>query len=373
MREIICLALLGMALPQMGNLGMLGYFPVIACLLTIFVLNKKVYRSGHLWYEVGGRLCLAGMAIGSVLNGNSVSLAYVFFGILLFYFYPVFQQRGIERYALKIVFGLLVLSVFPTSLNEYGIDHVYENPNNYSGIVLCTMYLGLVVYYDSWWRQVGIYVAAVGLVYLGASRSVFGAVLVFGLLYFAQRYLLKTNLRAILVVAVGFLFVAYYTLITDDRFKLLEAVQQTTVSENKKERGLSHRDALFYISLDIARDYPEGVGMGQSNKEIGRRYEYAYTPHNTFLKALVEGGWIMFAGLIILVVGFLLTNQSFLASSFLFALCIRGLFESSTPFSISLISSMLVMVMFLDEKSVKQLPDISISLPGRKPSGTAAK
>lgn len=367
MREIICLALLGMAIPQMGNLGVLGYLPVVGCLLLLFVLNKKVYRSGQLWYEVGGRLCLIGMAVGSLLHGGMISLAYVFFGLLLFYFYPVFRERGIERYALLFVFAILALTVLPTEFSEYGIDHFYENPNNYSGIVLCTMYLGLVVFYRTGWAQIVIYLAAVGMIYLGASRSVFGAILIFGMLYFGQRLVLRTVLRRTMVIGFFALCFAYYTLITDDRFKLLETVQQTTVSEQKKERGLSHRDALFYLSLRIAKEFPEGVGMGRSNKEIGKRYTYAYTPHNTFLKALVEGGWLMFCGVAILVVGFFLTSNSALASSFLFAICVRGLFESSTPFSVSLISSMFVLLMFLDERSVEQLPDISITLPKRKP------
>lgn len=371
MKYLIALALFGMALPQMGNLGAFGYLPIVGCLILILVLNKRVYLSNHLWYNIGGGLCMAGMTLGSFLHGNTISYAYVFFGFLLFFFYPVFRERGIERYLLKIVFWILVVTIFPLSLSQSGIDHFYENPNNYSGITICTMYLGMVVYYDSKWKQLLIYLAALGLVLLGASRSIFGAMLIFGVLYLSQRYVLKTHFRAILAVAfIGMCF-AYFTLITDDRFKLLETVQQTTVSEHKKERGLSHRDALFYISLNISRDFPEGVGMGLSNKEIGKRYEFAYTPHNTFLKALVEGGWLMFAGLIILVLGYFLTNTSFLASSFLFTLCVRGLFESSTPFSVSLISTMLILVMFLDESSVKQLPDLAISFFKRNPPETA--
>lgn len=365
MRVIIGLALLGMAIPQMGNLGLPGYLPVIGCLVAIFIINKKVYTSDSLWYNIGGGLCLVGMAVGSFINGNSVSIAYVGFGVLLFCFYPVFKHRGIERYVLKIVFWILAISVIPIGSSGTSVGFIYENPNNYSGIVLCTMYFGLLIYEDSWWRQLAIYAAALGLVLMGGSRSIFGAILVFGAIYFVQRYLTKTHFRLLLVTAFAIMCVAYYTLITDDRFKLLETVQQTTVNENKKERGLSHRDALFYLSLEISKDFPEGVGMGRSNIVIGERYPYAYTPHNTFLKALVEGGWIMFIGLMILIVGFLGTNTSYLASSFLFVLLIRGLFESSTPFSISLISSMWVIPMFLDELSIRKLPDIVIVLPER--------
>lgn len=366
MNYLLGLALLAMVLPQMGNLGPLGYLPIGAVLVAVYATNRSVFRSGQLWYEVGGRLCLLGMAIGTILHGGMISYAYVFFGLLLFYFYPVFRSRGIERYVLKGVFFLLLVTIIPTAPSEYGIDHFYDNPNNYSGVVLCTLYLGCVVYHNSWWRQLLLFVFAVGCIYLGASRSVFGAVLVFGLLYFGQRYLLRTTLRATLVVGLVAMGFAYYTLIKDDRFKLMEAVQQTTVSEHKKERGLSHRDHLFFISLGIAREHPEGVGMGRSNVEIGERYEYAYTPHNTFLKTLVEGGWLMLTGFMLLIGGFFLTSSSTLASSFLFTLCVRGLFESSTPFSISLISSMWILIMFLDERSVKQLADIAITLPRRR-------
>ena len=93
MKYVIALTLFSMALPQMGNFGQLGYFPVVGCLILILVLNKQVYLSNQLWYNLGGGLCLAGMTVGTVLHGNLISFAYVFFGYLLFFFYPVFHKH----------------------------------------------------------------------------------------------------------------------------------------------------------------------------------------------------------------------------------------------------------------------------------------
>ncbi|MEO0731315.1 MAG: O-antigen ligase family protein [Bacteroidota bacterium] len=351
MKWLLGLTLLSMAVPHLGNLGLFGYLPVIGCLGLILFLRKRVALYDALWYNLGGGLCLLGMLIGSVQNGGLVSLAYVAFGVLLFFFYPLLRGRGLERYVLKIVLVCLLLTLIPLGFNAEGLVSIYDNPNNYSGIALSVLYLGVLTLYRSRGRQLLLFCLMAVLIFLGASRSILGAVAIFGVLYFLQRYVLRRTLKWGFVVGFSALCFAYYSLITDDRYQLLSTIQSATVSE-KKNKGLSHRDQLFTISLGIARDYPEGVGMGRSNQVIGERYVYPYTPHNTFLKALVEGGVIMLLGFCILLIGFLVTSNSPLATAFIFAFILRGLFESSTPLSISLISSMWIIPMFLDEESV---------------------
>jgi hypothetical protein len=150
-------------------------------------------------------------------------------------------------------------------------------------------------------------------------------------------------------------------LITNDQFKLLETIQANTLS-HKKDRGLSHRDELFSYSLDIVEKQPGGVGLGMSKLALKDYYGEKISPHSTYLKVLVEGGWVTLAGFLVLMLGFLWTSSSPLASSFIFAMLVRGFFESATPFSLSLVSAMLIVPMFLNEHSI--VPGVWLRLRG---------
>ena len=86
--------------------------------------------------------------------------------------------------------------------------------------------------------------------------------------------------------------------------------------------------------------------------ELGRRAVITgetLSPHNTFMKVAVEGGWSAMVGYGILLLGMLYKCRSVLASSFVIAMSLRALFESSTPFTLSLVSAMLIVPFFLNE------------------------
>ena len=177
-------------------------------------------------------------------------------------------------------------------------------------------------------------------------------------LFFTQRYILRTHLRRSLTIALIFMFLLYATLITGDPYDIIGTVQELTVG-HKSYRGLSYRDVLFFTSVDILEEHPYGVGWGQSAYYIQRETGQLLSPHNTFMKVAVEGGWSAMVGYGILLLGMLYNCRSALASSFIIAMSLRALFESATPFTLSFVSAMLIVPFFLNELTVEGAPEVT--------------
>ncbi len=345
-------AVFAMATAHVVTLGNARYLPIIVVLGLIVVLGKRIYLpADRWWYQLGCGLFILASAVPSFLYGNKLAYAYVAFGILNFVTYPIFERIRLTNLHLLIILAGLTLTLVPLSVGRRVVS-LYGNPNNYSAVVFSTMYFGMLLFRGRLLLQLGVLAVFSYLIFIGASRSMLGAMGVFALLYFGQAYLLRRTLKWVLVA--GFLVTSfgYYSLITSDEFRIMETIQANTYSD-KRERGLSHRDALFYQSLKLVGERPTGYGLGMSNTALRDRFGEQISPHNTYLKVAVEGGVLALVGFLVLILGFWLSSTSPLASSFLFALMLRGFFESATPLSLSLISGMLILPMFLNERTVR--------------------
>lgn len=343
--------LLGMMVAHLGVFELARYVLVIPGIMLFYVMFKKVYVPHEPWYVIGGGLIVAGMVPGTLLHGNTLSYAYVLFGLLNFFFLPAFRNRIVDTVMVKAFLAVLLITLIPYALENGRAASIYENSNNYSAVGLCALYFAFLGFRGQTGWLLLLIAWFAGIFLVGGSRSTIAAYAIFLLAYWLQTGVFKTVFRFTLVVGMIAVGIGYVTLVTDDRFKLVEAIQQNELSE-KNERGLSHRDELFAYSLEIVDDHPWGVGQGMSKYYIEEKMGLQLTPHNTFLKILVEGGWLMLAGYVIVLLGFFLTSQSALASSFLLAMFFRGLFESATPFTVSLVSMMLILPMFLNERTV---------------------
>ena len=351
MKALITAGFFAMAVAHLPELSIFRYALVIAITALVFLVGRRIYLTNHWWYNVGGAMVLVSSALPSILYGDSLSYAYVGFGILNFLLYPIFEKIELSDTHLAAIFGGLLLTVIPRSF--WGpVVSIYQNPNNYSAVTFSTLYFGMLLFRKHLIPQLMVLAVFTAFIFLGASRSMLAALLLFVGLYYGQRFILRAVLRKVLVVGFAVFAFGYYSLITSDQFKLMEIIQSNTYS-HKKERGLSHRDELYKYSMDLADKQPEGYGLGMSKQALAPYYGEKISPHNTYLKVLVEGGWVALFGFLIIMMGFLLTSQSPLASSFIFALLIRGFFESATPFSVSLVSGMLIIPMFLNEHSIR--------------------
>ncbi len=345
-----------MTLAHIEVFGQFRYAVIFFAITAFYVTRKSVFVSDRIAYNFGGIMILLGMTVASVWHGNWVSYGYIIFGFLNFLFLPVLGNRIVDDRMLMIFYWGLLLSLFPIGFDGLGRPNTYyENPNNYAGVCFSSLYFGMLLYRNNLLMQGVVWlISGVG-IFMAASRSVVGAYAIFTLLYFGQRFILRTHLRTTLVAAFFVLAAGYLTMVTDDRFALVTAIQENELSE-KNARGLSHRDELYAVSLRIQAEYPEGVGLGRSNFHIKEHLGKPLSPHNAYLKIWLEGGYLMLGGFLVMILGYLLTNRSWLASSFLFSILFRSFFESSAPFTVSLISMMLVLPMFLNERTVQYFP-----------------
>jgi len=340
-----------MAIAHIVSLGLARYFPVIGIMALILILGKSIYLPpDRWWYHLGCLLFLIPAGVVSFQYGNSLSYAYVGIGVLNFLLYPAFERVKLTDLHLLIIFIGLSVTLIPLGVGRR-VASIYDNPNNYSAVVFATMYFGMLLFRKKILGQLIVLALFTFLIYLGASRSMLGAILLFGLLYFLQAWVIRRTIRYGMVIAFAVSSFGYYSLITSDEYKILSVIKANTPSD-KKERGLSHRDELFESSAELVRRKPYGHGLGMSKDALKKLTNESVSPHNTYLKVAVEGGVIALAGFLILICGFWLSSSSPLASSFIFALMIRGFFESSTPLSVSLISGMLIIPMFLNEHTV---------------------
>lgn len=358
----------GMAIAHLIDLYVFRYVIVVGVTALIFLTGRKVFLTTSWWYNIGSALVIVGSAVPSFLYGDMLSYAYVAFGILNFFLYPGFQKIELTNAHLAVIFFGLCITLVPLGLGHRVVS-IYGNPNNYSAVVFSTMYFGMLLFRRQLLGQLGVLAVFLVLIFIGESRSMLGAMLIFALLYIGQRWVLHTTFRKLFILAFAVAAVGYYTLITNDRFKLMETIQANTFSD-KRDRGLSHRDELFVYSLEIVEEQPEGVGLGMSKLALRDYYGEKISPHSTYLKVLVEGGWVTLIGFLVLMLGFLWTSSSPLASSFVFAMLIRGFFESATPFSLSLVSAMLIVPMFLNEFSI--VPGVWLRMQGNAGDGKVA-
>lgn len=366
MRILITAGFFGMAIAHIVSLGLARYALVVGMMLLIFLVTRQVYiAANRAWYSVGGLLIIVGSAYPSFMYGDALSYAYVGFGVLNFLMYPIYENARLTDVHIGIIFLGLLVTLTPLGIGNRVVS-IYDNPNNYSAVVFSTMYFGFLLFRGRLLPELLVFAFFTLLIFLGASRSMLGAMGIFGLLYFGQRYVLRSTFRWLMVGAFLVASLGYYSLITNDQFKLMETIQANTLSD-KKERGLSHRDELFSYSLALSARQPEGYGLGMSKSALKKAYGTSISPHNAYLKVLVEGGWLSLIGFLIIIIGFFLTSTSPLATAFIFAMTIRGFFESATPFTVSLISGMLIIPMFLNEHSVERSLRITFRGAGSVP------
>lgn len=302
-------------------------------------------------YTTGCSLIVAAALIATVASRSLLSAQYVVMMAASALLYPIFSNVGFRwpEYKYLIIFLILISAPLP-GLVSGGRHFLFGNPNNYATCILCIAYFLLLPLKRRALLQLSIIVLTGYFIYTLQSRSALAAHAIFSTFYLFQTYVSRRVLNVICLSTILFFIGSYVTIVTDDRFQLLAAVQDANIGD-KGYNGLSFRDVLLYTSLDIVSDNPLGIGMGRSGIAIREAIGVGLSPHNAFLKMAVEGGILMLLGYIIVVVVGLLKTKSPLAASFLVALSVRNLFESATPLTGSIVSAMLILPLFLNESS----------------------
>lgn len=329
----------------------LKYLPIAAVILIIFVCREQILFLNRRFFMAGGVMVLLGAAISTFLEGDMQSWAYLLFILLNLLLYPIFQTSPLKSWQILGFYFFILLCTIPLGLDNNRVQSIFGNSNNYGSVVFIAIYFGLLAFYKNPLLQVPVFIFALVTTILSGSRTALGVIVLFVGLYFVQRFILHFVINRVSLVILTVMAIAYITLVTDDRFKVMDAIQSYKYSD-KSERGLSHRDELYQVSLDVSLSHPLGVGLGRSPIYVEREFGQSLSPHNMYLKMLMEGGVIFLIGYLILLIGMLLTTKSPLVLSFLLAMALRGLFESATPFTLSLISAMLILPYFLNEHTI---------------------
>ncbi len=102
-------------------------------------------------------------------------------------------------------------------------------------------------------------------------------------------------------------------------------------------------------AMDYVQNHFLGVGFGKSNVFLLHLIGRNLTPHNTFLKLLLEGGLLYFLSNLFLYLYFFMRTQNKFIVAFSIAYGVKMLFESATPLGYSLISVTLLLPFFLKD------------------------
>jgi hypothetical protein len=176
------------------------------------------------------------------------------------------------------------------------------------------------------------------------SRSTY----VFLIVYFGFKgFFTITALKLSYKKAVAFLFLiltsaGYFTILGNPGLvEKLNKLPTFNLHSDKKLYQLSGRDALYQGAIKILAKHPYGVGEVVAKKhfkEIGG----VATPHNIYLKFLVEYGWHMTIMMTLSLAFFFWKIDNNLYLVFVTALLSRGLFEGMLPLGFSFFTAFLV-------------------------------
>jgi len=119
------------------------------------------------------------------------------------------------------------------------------------------------------------------------------------------------------------------------------------LDNTEKGSNLTGRDQLFSVVRAGVENFPLGVGFGNSNAYIYEHLGKTLSPHNSYLKVILEGGWGFFVGFLILTVMLLVGLNNKISVVFFIAYLIKLMFESMIPFTSSLISVIYLLPYFL--------------------------
>ena len=349
MKALLLGYLVALSFAHMAVLGPVRYAIIGPILLLVIAASRRVYLPRSRSYRLGAALFVLGGLVPTLLYGGAQSLTYIPFIALNVCLLPYFGKLEFSTTHIGVLAGyfFLTLCLIP---GTPGAQFVYGNENNYATVSLCGMYFALLATRRSWVLQAAAAVPFVFFAFVSQSRTQLAASLLFVAVYFAQR-LLRVQLRYAAVALLLLMGFAYVTLMLGDPYGIIEIVQENTMG-HKSYRGLSYRDVLLFNSLELLGDYPLGVGWGRSGIALEAYTGETLSPHNMFMKVAVEAGWVALAGYLLMLFGFLLRSPTKLSVAFLLAVSLRGLFESATPFTLSLISAMHVLPFFLNEHNV---------------------
>jgi len=238
--------------------------------------------------------------IQNLLLGRESSVVVIYMGIILFVFLVLFDSYGGTDYQITLLFNFysilglvatiwilynnLGLLISLAKLEVVQIDvyiSLIGNKNADAAFLLFSIMSSFILYKLNYRKM---YLIIFGLqmlaVLLTFSRGVYLAILVFFIVYyfFYETRIYRKVFATFLFVLFSSALVLYGTLLDFllDNFLRIE-------------RGLSSRDLLFNLAVDLFKDnIMSGIGYGQWEAYTG----YTYIAHNAFIQTFVDFGLV---------------------------------------------------------------------------------
>jgi hypothetical protein len=118
MRALMTVCFFGMAVAHLIDLNSLRYAIIVGVTALLFLVGRKVFLTNHWWYNIGSVMVIAGSAVPSFMYGDTLSYAYVLFGVLNFFLYPGFQKIELTNAHLAVIFFGLSITLIPLGLGN---------------------------------------------------------------------------------------------------------------------------------------------------------------------------------------------------------------------------------------------------------------
>ena len=352
MRLLLSSFFLALMIGHIGALGLARYLPAFGILLLLVLVPKRLAVPTDLVYLAFCIVMLVSASVPLVTHGATGSVPYVVAMGLSMVCYPIYSLRLLSRSDLlpTLVIGVALVS---TTFVVGRSGTIFDNSNNLSTVIFCLAYVWAVAFAKQpSWLLVGLVVFPPLLITAGSRAQTVGLILFIGL-YVYQKVLRNGRpLRKSAVLLLVGVSTAYFAILLGEAMSLIEGITEFMGSE-KQVTDVSYRDVLALASIQILAENPLGVGLGYSGIYIERLLGIPLSPHNAFLKIAVEAGLVFALAYVGLLVHMLLRYATPLATAFTIGMFVRSLFESATPFSLSLVSAFLFLPFFFNEYTVR--------------------
>lgn len=337
----------------MGETVRFGHGPVLAVsylvVLAVIIRGKVYIDKDTITPQV---FVILAAFISLAANVNITSITYVVGMVANLIIYNS-VLRNVSRKGLKTIFFILIMaSLFPMSEpGDIRPAAFFGNNIGLSLILFFASYLLLLL-----WKKKTFILIMLSIityfVFLAGSRGgivSFVSLLLFYL--FFSRYNNKKALYLVLtsmILFFSFIIYLYYTpsdLAYIDRLVGIKFHGRSLLTS-------AQREMLFSTCLEESLRRPLGLGLGLSSEYIASTGLTGSSPHNAYIKMLLEGGWLFLLSYLVLFFTVVSKATYPVTRAVLCAFGIRVFFEIATPFGFSLVSGLLLLPYFI-EKGLK--------------------
>ena len=274
----------------------------------------------------------------------------------LFIYYAIAKLHLDKQFILAFVFFLLIFFLIHPEITDpiLQFKSYFHNANSLAGAYLLLFFIIELMgnkYHRlvNWIIFLPIYLITI------QSRGLFLGILTYFIFLILSRFKLRNTAFVIIMLGLFSLLILYVNPHDNYIVKLLNYlhISQLKIFGSNLTYG-AHREEIWQLVVEKNPSPLFGIGFGNSNDFILGFLKRNVSPHNTYLKLYLEGGWILLVSYITLFFYILIKSKSNITKSFILAIQIRMFFESGFPYGISLESALLILPYFIEKATLRK-------------------